>query len=205
MLLKIHPEDPNPRKIATAIQCLKAGGLIVYPTDTVYSIGCDMNQPKAIEKLARLKGIKPEKADFSIVCKDLAHLSEFTKPISNDLFRMMKRAFPGPYTFILEANGNVPKIFRSKKKTVGIRVPDNEVIRALVEELGYPIVATSVRDEDDVVEYTTDPSLIHEKYGDRVDIVIDAGIGGIVPSTVIDCLSTPTVIREGKGDFDLIL
>jgi tRNA threonylcarbamoyl adenosine modification protein (Sua5/YciO/YrdC/YwlC family) len=205
MLLKIHPENPNPRKIATAIQCLKAGGLIIYPTDTVYSIGCDINQPKAIERLARLKGIKPEKANFSIVCKDLAHLSEFTKPINNDLFRMMKRAFPGPFTFILEANSNVPKIFKAKKKSVGIRVPDNDIIRALVEELGYPIVATSVRDEDEILEYTTDPSLIHEKYGDRVDIVIDAGPGGIQPSTVINCVSTPEVIREGKGDFDSIL
>lgn len=205
MLLSIHPVNPHPRNIAIAVQCLKAGGLVIYPTDTVYSIGCDMNQPKAIERLARLKGIKPEKANFSIVCKDLGHLSEFTKPIANDLFRMMKRAFPGPYTFILEANGMVPKIFKTKKKSVGIRVPDNRVIRALVEELGNPIVATSVPEEDDFLEFITDPSLIYDKYEDLVELVIDSGPGGIVPSTVINCIDGLEVLREGKGDFEEIL
>lgn len=203
MLLKIHPDNPNPRKIATAVQCLKSGGLIVYPTDTVYSIGCDMNQPKAIDKLARLKGIKASKANFSLVCKDLSHLSEFTKPINSDIFRVMKRAFPGPYTFILEASGQVPKIFQSKKKSVGIRVPDHEVIRSLVGELGYPLVASSVKDEeDDFLEYPTDPSLIEEMFGDSVDIVIDSGMGGLVPSTVVSFVGGEAeLIRQGKGEW----
>jgi tRNA threonylcarbamoyl adenosine modification protein (Sua5/YciO/YrdC/YwlC family) len=200
MLLKIHPDNPNPRHIHKVIDCLNDGGIIIYPTDTVYGIGCDIYKNKAVEKIAIIKGIKKEKANFSFICSDLSHISDFTRPISNETYKLMKRNLPGPFTFILEANNKVPKLFQSKKKTVGIRVPDNNIINLIVQTLGNPIMSSSVYDDDEIIEYTTDPELIHEKYGHLVDIVIDGGYGGNEASTIVDCtLDEITIIREGKG------
>jgi len=200
MLLKIHPDNPNPRHIQTVLDCLNDGGIIIYPTDTVYGIGCDIYKTKAVEKIALIKGIKKEKANFSFICSNLSHISDFTRPINNEVYKMMKRNLPGPFTFILEANNKVPKLFQSKKKTVGIRVPDNNIIHEIVQKLGNPIMSSSVYDEDEIIEYATDPELIHEKYGHLVDIVIDGGYGDNLPSTIVDCTQDEiTVIREGKG------
>ncbi|MFZ4398614.1 MAG: L-threonylcarbamoyladenylate synthase [Bacteroidales bacterium] len=200
MLLKIYPENPNPRDIKTVIECLQDGGIIIYPTDTVYGLGCDIFKNKSVEKIANIKGIKVEKANFSFVCYDLSQLSDFTKPISNSTYKLMKRALPGPFTFILEANNNVPKLFQSKKKTVGIRIPDNQITRVIVQELGHPIMSTSIYDEDELIEYTTDPELIYEKYGNIVDIIIDGGYGDNEPSTVISCINDEfSILRQGKG------
>jgi len=200
MLLKIHPDNPNPRHIQTVLDCLNDGGIIIYPTDTVYGIGCDIYKTKAVEKIALIKGIKKEKANFSFICSNLSHISDFTRPINNEVYKMMKRNLPGPFTFILEANNKVPKLFQSKKKTVGIRVPDNNIINEIVQKLGNPIMSSSVYDEDEIIEYATDPELIHEKYGHLVDIVIDGGYGDNLPSTIVDCTQDEiTVIREGKG------
>lgn len=203
MLIRIFPENPNDRHIRAAVDVLSKGGLIIYPTDTVYAIGCDIASSKALERMARLKGVKPEKANFSLICHDLSQLSDYSKPITNHLFKLMKRVLPGPYTFILNANSNVPKIFQSPKKTIGIRVPDNSIARALVRELGHPMASTSVHDEDEIIEYITDPELIHEKYGEKVDLVIDAGYGDNEASTVLDCTGDEVVIvREGKGSIE---
>ncbi|MBU1011989.1 MAG: threonylcarbamoyl-AMP synthase [Bacteroidetes bacterium] len=200
MLLKIHPDNPNPRHIQTVLDCLNDGGIIIYPTDTVYGIGCDIYKTKAVEKIALIKGIKKEKANFSFICSNLSHISDFTRPINNEVYKLMKRNLPGPFTFILEANNKVPKLFQSKKKTVGIRVPDNNIIHEIVQKLGNPIMSSSVYDEDEIIEYATDPELIHEKYGHLVDIVIDGGYGDNLPSTIVDCTQDQiTVIREGKG------
>ncbi|MDD4108578.1 MAG: L-threonylcarbamoyladenylate synthase [Prolixibacteraceae bacterium] len=200
MLLRIYNENPNPRDIRTVVETLRNGGIIIYPTDTVYGLGCDITSVKAVEKVARFKGIKIEKANFSFICSDLSHLSDFSKPISNSVFKLMKKNLPGPFTFILEANNNVPKYFKGKKKTVGIRIPDNNIIRDIVYELGNPILSTSIRDEDEILEYTTDPELIYEKYQDFADIVVDGGYGELVPSTVVDCTGPVTeIIRQGKG------
>ncbi len=200
MLIRIYPENPNPKQIRQVVDCLRNGGVIIYPTDTIYGIGCDIFNPKAVERVKQIKGIKGDKVNLSFICHDLSHLSDYTKPISNPIYKMMKSVLPGPYTFILEANNNVPKIFKNKKKTIGIRVPDNEIIRMIVEELGNPIMSTSVHDADDVIEYTTDPELIHEKFIDLVDMVIDAGYGDNEPSTILDCTSGEVeVLREGKG------
>ncbi|MCX6231226.1 MAG: L-threonylcarbamoyladenylate synthase [Bacteroidetes bacterium] len=200
MLLKIYPENPNPRDVQTVIECLKDGGIIIYPTDTVYGMGCDIFKNKSVEKIAMIKGIKVEKTNFSFICYDLSHLSDFCKPISNSTYKLMKKALPGPFTFILDANNNVPKLFQSKRKTVGIRIPDNNIARIIVDELGNPIMSTSIYDEDDVVEYTTDPELIYEKWGEIVDIVIDGGYGDNEPSTVVSCINDEIeVIRQGKG------
>ena len=202
MLIKIYPENPNQDRISQVVDMLKSGGIIIFPTDTIYGIGCDITNHKAVEKVARIKGIRPDKANFSFICYDLSHLSDYTKQVNNDTFRLMKRNLPGPFTFILNASGNVPKLFKSKKKTVGIRVPDNSIIKEIVKELGNPVMSTSVRDEDQVIEYTTDPELIYEKYADLVDIVIDGGYGGNEPSTIVDCTSNEIlIIREGKGDL----
>ncbi len=206
MLIKIYPENPNPKFIEQAVEVLRNGGIIIYPTDTIYGLGCDITNQKAIERICRLRGIKPEKANFSFVCSDLSHISDYIKPIDTNVFRVLKKALPGPYTFILNANNNVPKLLSSKKKTVGIRVPDNSIAREIVKMLGNPILSTSIRDDDDVLEYSTDPELIQEKYGDTVDLVIDGGYGGNVASTVIDCTSGELeVIREGKGSLEDIL
>jgi tRNA threonylcarbamoyl adenosine modification protein (Sua5/YciO/YrdC/YwlC family) len=200
MLIKIYPENPDPRKLETVLDCLRNGGVIIYPTDSVYSMGCDMMQHKAVERVAAIKGVKADKANFSIVCSDLSHISDYTRPFSTEIYKLMKKALPGPFTFILNANNNVPRIFQNRKKTIGIRVPDNPIIRLLVEEYGNPIISTSIYDEDEILEYTTDPELIHEKTFNMVDIVIDGGYGGNIPTTVVDCTGEEIeIIRQGKG------
>jgi len=204
MLIKIYPDNPNAKEIKKIADILRNGGLVIYPTDTIYGIGCDINNSKAVEKVARIKNINLKKANLSFICYDLSHISDFTRPLDNHLFKIMKKHLPGPFTFILQANNNVPKLFKNNKKTVGIRVPDNSIIRELVLELGNPILSTSVRDADDVIEYTTDPELIYEKFSSLVDVVIDGGFGGNVPSTVIDCTNGEMeVIRQGKGELEL--
>ncbi|WP_231460074.1 MULTISPECIES: L-threonylcarbamoyladenylate synthase [unclassified Pedobacter] len=206
MLIKIYPENPNERAIEQVVEVLKKGGLIIYPTDTVYGLGCDITNPKAIEKICRIRGIKPEKANFSFICHDLSHIADYIKPIDNTTFRVVKKALPGPFTFIFNANNNVPKLLSSNKKTVGIRVPDNNIARCIVKELGNPILSTSIKDDDELVEYSTDPELIYEKYQDLVDLVIDGGYGDNEASTVIDCTTGAfEVIREGKGDIEQFL
>ena len=202
MLLIVHPDNPGERQIKTIIECLKDGGIIIYPSDTIYGMGCDITKIKAIDRIALIKGIKREKANFSFVCQSLSHLSDFTKPIPNPVYKLMRRTLPGPFTFILNANNNVPHFFQSKKKTVGIRVPDHQVPVQIVEKLGNPIMTTSIHGDDEIVDYLTDPELIYEKYQNLVDIVIDSGPGGNIPSTVIDCTGEEVIIvREGKGDI----
>ena len=202
--IKLYNENPNPKEIDKIVKILQKGGLIIYPTDTVYGLGCDITNTKGLEKIAKIKGLKLEKANFSFVCNDLSHLSDYVKQIDSSTFKILKRALPGPFTFILPGSNNLPKAFK-KRKTVGIRIPDNSIARTLVASLGNPIVSTSIRDEDDVLEYTTDPELIFEKWKNIVDIVIDGGFGDNQASTVIDLTSTePEIIREGKGSLDVI-
>ncbi len=200
MLLKIYPNSPSLRNIKTVVDVFNKGGLVIFPTDTIYGLGCGISHIKAVNRIAQLKGIKKEKANFSMIISDLSMLADFTKPIDNHIFRLMRKNLPGPFTFILHASSSIPKIFQSKKKTIGIRIPDNDVLSALIEQLGSPIITTSIRDDDNIVEYTTDPELIFEKYKNLVDIVIDAGYGDNEASTVVDCTSgTPIIIRQGKG------
>jgi tRNA threonylcarbamoyl adenosine modification protein (Sua5/YciO/YrdC/YwlC family) len=201
--IKLFNENPNPKEIAKVVKVLQSGGLIIYPTDTIYGLGCDITKTKSLEKIAQIKGVQLEKANLSFICNDLSHLSDYVKQIDSATFKILKRALPGPYTFILPGSNNLPKVFK-KKKTVGIRIPNNNIIRTLVAELGNPIVSTSIRDEDDVLEYTTDPELIFEKWQGLVDIVIDGGYGDNEPSTVIDLTEEPSVIREGKGNIDIL-
>ena len=202
--IKLYNENPNEKDINRVVEVLRRGGLIIYPTDTVYGLGCDITNTKALEKIARIKGVKLEKANFSFVCSDLKNLSDYVKQIDTSTFKLLKRTLPGPYTFIMQGNNNLPKDFK-KKKTVGIRVPDNLIARTIVEKLGNPIVSTSIYDEDDVIEYTTDPELIFEKWKNKVDLVIDGGYGDNVASTVIDLSGdAPKVLREGKGDISII-
>lgn len=200
-ILKIYPDNPQERLIDEVVQALKKGGLIVYPSDTVYALGCDINNLKAMEKLAQLKSIKLEKARFSIICNDLSHLSEFTKPIETSTFRLLKSKLPGAFTFILEANKNLPQAYKGHK-TIGIRVPNHNIPQMIVEKLGNPIASTSIKDEDDIVEYITDPELIAEKFENLVDIVIDGGWGDLVASTIVDVTQgVPEIIRQGKGEL----
>ncbi|WP_186754269.1 L-threonylcarbamoyladenylate synthase [Echinicola salinicaeni] len=204
--IKLYPENPNPRQVNRVVEVLRQGGIVIYPTDTIYGMGCDIYNTKAIERICLIKGVKPQKQNFSFICYDLSGISEYTRVLSTPVFKLMKKALPGPFTFILEANNKVPKLLHSKKKTVGIRVPDNNIPRILVKELGQPIVTTSIRDEDDVLEYSTDPELIYEKYRDLVDVVIDGGYGNNVASTVVDCTGGEIeVLREGLGDIDEVL
>jgi tRNA threonylcarbamoyl adenosine modification protein (Sua5/YciO/YrdC/YwlC family) len=206
VLIKIYPNNPNEKQLAEVVSCLRNGGIIIYPTDTVYGLGCDIYQAKAIEKLCKIRNINPDKANLSFICADLSHLSDFVKPIDNAVFRVLKHALPGPFTFILNANNKVPKLLHSNKKTVGIRVPDNDIARSIVKLLGNPIVSTSIHDDDEVVEYSTDPELIYEKYKDLVDMVIDGGYGELQASTVVDYTSDePVIVRQGKGDFERYL
>jgi len=203
MLIKIYPENPNERAIEQVAEVLRKGGLIIYPTDTIYGLGCDITNPKAIEKICRIRGIKPEKANFSFICHDLSHIADYIKPIDNTTFRVLKKALPGPFTFIFNASNNVPKLLSSNKKTVGIRVPDNNIARCIVKELGNPILSTSIKDDDELIEYSTDPELIHEKYENLVDLVIDGGYGDNEASTVVDCTNGEfEVIRDGKGNIE---
>ena len=200
MLLRINPDKPNFDEIAQVVTCLRDGGVVIYPTDTVYGIGCDINKQRAVERVCKIKGVDPEKANFSFICSDLSHLSDFTKPINTSTYKLMKKALPGPFTFILEANNNVPKLFKSKKKTVGIRIPNNIICLEIVKQLGNPIMSTSVHDDDEIIEYTTDPELIHEKYKDIVDIVIAGGYGNNEASTIVDCTENEfTILRQGLG------
>ncbi|MGB4773907.1 MAG: L-threonylcarbamoyladenylate synthase [Daejeonella sp.] len=206
MLIRIYPENPNEKSIQQAVAVLKKGGLIIYPTDTVYGLGCDITNPKAIEKICKIRGIKPEKANFSFICYDLSHISDYIKPIDTETFRLLKKALPGPFTFIFNANSQVPKLLSSAKKTVGIRVPDNTIARNIVKLLGNPVISTSIHDEDEIIEYSTDPELIHEKYEDLVDLVIDGGYGDNEPSTIVDCTTGNfEIIRQGKGNLELYL
>lgn|SRR5699024_1998508 len=203
MIIKLYNEQPNARLVQQVVSVLEKGGIIIYPTDTVYGIGCDITNPKAIEKIYKIRGLDPKKAHLSFICYDLTDISQYTKPFNTKIFRIVKRALPGPYTFIFNATTEVPKLLSSKKKTVGIRVPDNNIIREIVKQLGRPIVTTSIRDDDDIIEYSTDPELIHEKYENTVDLVIDGGYGDNTPSTVVDVSSGDVeVIREGKGEVD---
>ena len=202
--IKIYNENPNSKEIDRVVSVLRKGGLIIYPTDTVYGLGCDITNTKGLERIARLKNIKLAKANLSFICNDLSHLSDYVKQIDTPTYKILKRALPGAYTFILPGNNNLPKAFKNKK-TVGIRVPDNNIIREIVKELGNPIVSTSIYDEDDVIEYTTDPELIFEKWKNSVDIVIDGGYGGNQPSTVIDLSKDEIeIVREGKGSLDIL-
>ena len=200
MFLKLHSENPNPRYIKMIIECLNDDGVIIFPTDTIYAIGCSVNSSKALDRIARIKGIKKEKANFSFIFHDLSMLSDYTKPISNDVFKMMKRNLPGAFTFIVEANNNVPKLFKNNKKTIGIRIPDQPIITNIVRELGSPIITTSIIDEDGISGFMTDPEEINDAYSDRVDIIIDGGFGNKEESTIVDCTDNEIVIlREGKG------
>ena len=206
MIIRIHQDNPNPKEVREAVSILKKDGVIVCPTDTVYSFACVLGSSKGFDRIARLKKLRPNKAHFSILCADLSDLSQYTRPVPNEIFKLMKRALPGPFTFILQAGGNVPKLFKSAKKTIGIRVPDNSVALAIIKELGKPLVVSSVHDEDDVLEYTTDPELIEERHGHGLDAVVNGGFGELYASTVIDCTSgVPEVIREGKGVIESIL
>jgi len=202
--IKIYNENPNDKEIEKVIKVLKNGGLVIYPTDTVYGLGCDITKIKAIEKIAKIKGVKLDKANLSFVCNDLSHLSDYVKQIDTPVFKILKKALPGPYTFILSGSKSLPKVFKNKK-TVGIRVPDNNIIRTLVKVLGNPIITTSIKDDDTLLEYTTDPELIFEKWKNIVDVVIDGGYVGNIASTIIDLTTEiPNVIRVGKGSLDVL-
>lgn len=203
MMIKIHPDNPDQRQVLQVCECLQKGGVIVYPTDTVYAFGCDIYQHKAVERIARLKATRLQRADFSFIFSDLSQLSDYARLIDTPVFKLMKSYLPGPYTFILHARNNIPRIFQSRKKTVGIRIPDNNIPVDIVRHLGHPIMTTSIHDDDELIEYTTDPELIYEKYKDRVDIVINGGYGKNEPSTVIDCTKDePELVRMGIGEID---
>jgi len=201
MLLRIHPADPQPRHIKTVADILRRGGVIIYPTDTIYGLGCDILQPKAIERISRIKKVDPRKAQLSFICSDLSHLSDYARQLSKSTYRLLKEHLPGPYTFILPASKMVPKILQSKKDTIGLRIPDNKIARAIVEELGRPVLSASLPGE--MIEDYTDPEIMHENFMNEVDIVIDGGIGGTVPSTVIDCTKDKyEIIRMGAGEWN---
>ena len=202
-LLKLYPENPNPKAIQNVVDVLKKGGLIIYPTDTVYGLGCDITNVKALERIAKIKGVKLERSNFSFICHDLSNLSDYVTQIETPIFKLLKRTLPGPYTFILPGANSLPYPFK-KKKTVGIRIPDNSIALNIVEALGNPIVSTSIHDEDAILEYTTDPELIHEKWSCKVDLVIDGGYGDNQPSTVLEVMGSEiTIVREGKGTIDI--
>lgn len=201
-LLKIHPENPDQRKIDQVVEVLRNGGIVIYPTDTIYGIGCDIFNQRAVERVCQIKGVKVDKTQLSFICEDISHISEYVRNISTPVFKVMKKSLPGPFTFLLHSSSKVPRIINAKKKTVGIRVPDHNIPHMLVKQLGNPIITTSVHDEDEVLEYTTDPELIYEKYHKLVDIVIDGGYGSNIPSTVIDCTGDMMeVVRQGAGDI----
>jgi tRNA threonylcarbamoyl adenosine modification protein (Sua5/YciO/YrdC/YwlC family) len=204
MLLKLYEQNPDPRLINKIVDLLKHGGVIIYPTDTVYGMGCDITKARAVERVARIKGVKPEKSRFSFICSDLSHLSDYARQVDNRTFKLMKSSLPGPYTFILNASNQVPKYIKHKRKTVGIRIPDNNIILEIVRQLGHPLLTTSLKEDDQILEYPTDPELIYEEYHDLVDAVIDGGYGGMVASTILDCSGDePVLLREGLGEVDI--
>lgn len=201
--LKLYPQNPDSRRIEHIVQALRNGAVIIYPTDTVYGMGCDIHNARAVERVARIKGIKPAKNDFSFICYDLSHIADYAR-VSNQAFKVMKRVLPGPFTFILEASGNVPRLLNTNKKTVGIRIPDHDIPRQIVRLLGNPIITTSIRDEDEVIEYSTDPELIFEKFQHQVDIIIDGGYGGNIGSTIVDATDDDfSIVRQGLGELML--
>jgi tRNA threonylcarbamoyl adenosine modification protein (Sua5/YciO/YrdC/YwlC family) len=203
MLLKLYEKNPDQKVVQKVVDLLRNGGVIIYPTDTVYGIGCDITKARAVERVAWIKGVKPEKARFSFICSDLSHLSDYARHVDNNTFKLMKSSLPGPYTFILNASNQVPKAIKQKRKTVGIRIPDNNIILEIVRQLGNPILTTSLKEEDQILEYPTDPELIFEEYRDLVDAIIDGGYGGMIPSTILDCSGDePELIREGLGPVD---
>jgi tRNA threonylcarbamoyl adenosine modification protein (Sua5/YciO/YrdC/YwlC family) len=205
-LLKIHPLNPEPRKILHVVDVLRKGGIVVYPTDTIYGIGCDLMNRKAIERLCSVMGIKPQKLDLSFICNDLSHISEYVRRIDTPVFKLLKKALPGPYTFLLESSSKVPKILDQNKKTVGIRIPDHNIPREIVKHLGNPLITSSIKDDDIIKEYTTDPEEIYEDFKNYVDIVIDGGAGNNIPSTVIDCTGPePIIIRQAAGEIEKFL
>ncbi|NOZ47734.1 MAG: threonylcarbamoyl-AMP synthase [Chlorobi bacterium] len=202
MHIRISANNPEQNQLLEVVEVLRRGGVIIYPTDTVYGLGCDIRNQKAVERIARIKGVKLQKANFSFVCYDLSQLSDFTKQIDTPVYKLMKKNLPGPFTFILHANSNVPKLFKSKKKTVGIRIPDNNIAREIVKELGRPVLSTSIHDTDKIIEYTTDPDIIYENYKDKVDMVVDGGFGNNMPSTIVDCTGDEIeILREGLGEL----
>lgn len=202
MLLKVHPENPGQRQIDHVIRTLEEGGIIIYPTDSVYALGCDITNNRALEKLARLKGKNPRNPDFSFIFNDLSQIADYTRPLSKETFKLLRRNLPGPFTFILEASNKVPKMFKNRKKTIGVRIPDCNVTRAIAENLGRPLLTTSIHDEDEIVEYTTDPELIFEKFHKLADLVIDGGPGNNHPTTVVDCTGVePVILRQGLGEL----
>ncbi len=200
MLIKIYSENPNPRQVRKVTDVLERGGVIIYPTDTVYAMGCDVNAPRAIEKIARFKGLNPDNPDMSLIFHDMSQLSEYTIIRDNNIFKLLKRNLPGPFTFIVQANSQIPKMFRNRKKTVGIRIPAHDVALEIVRELGRPLMTASIHDQDEIIEYTTDPELIYEKYRDFADIVVDSGFGHNEASTIVDCTGDePVILRQGLG------
>lgn len=202
MFLKIHPDNPNPRKINTVVECLLDGGVIIYPSDTVYGFGCDIYNKKAVARIAKIKGININKQKFSFICSSLSNISKFTKPISNETYKLMKRNLPGPFTFILNANNNIPKIFKTNRKKLGIRVPKHNIPLEIVKKLENPIISSSVKENDKIIEYSTDPEIMYDKFKNLVDIVIDSGFTGNLPSTIIDCTKSDfEIIRQGKGNI----
>lgn len=203
MLLEIHPKNPDARKIQQAVKILEKGGIIIYPTDTVYGIGCDIFNQKAVDKICKLRGLNPVKARLSFICKDIAQIAEYAKQIDNEAFRLMKKNTPGPFTFVLNSNNDVPKMFKNKKRTIGVRVPDNNIVLELVEALGRPILTTSLKNDDEILEYFTDPIDIFDDFKNQVNLVIDGGIGGNVASTVVDCTKGEfDILREGAGELN---
>jgi tRNA threonylcarbamoyl adenosine modification protein (Sua5/YciO/YrdC/YwlC family) len=201
--IKLYEDNPNPKDVQRIVDIIRKGGLVIYPSDTVYALGCDITNTRALERIAQIKGVKLAKANFSFICEDLSNLSDYVKQIDTSTFKLLKRALPGPYTFILPGNNNLPTVFK-KKREVGIRVPNNSITQAIIKALGNPIVSTSIKDEDEVIEYTTDPELIYEKWNGLVDVVVDGGYGGNIPSTVIDLTGDePVLIREGKGSLEI--
>lgn len=206
MLIRIHPENPQEKQIKKVVECLKDGGIIIYPTDTIYGLGCDIFKQKSVEKIARIRDVSIKKHNFSFICSDLSHLSDFSKPMDRSTYKLMRKALPGPFTFILNANNTIPKLFKNNRKTVGIRVPNHQIPREIVALLNNPILTTSIHDDDSIVEYSTDPELIYEKYKNQVDIVIDGGYGKLIPSTIVNCSQgAPEVIRQGLGDLSGLL
>ncbi len=204
MYFRLYNENPNPKQIKQVVDILEKGGVIIYPTDTVYGIGCDITKPRAVERVARIKDLNPKKARFSFICYDISQIAEYTTPIDNQTFKLLKRNLPGPFTFILESGSKVPKILKSNRKHVGIRVPDNNIIREIVKELGNPILTTSLKDDDEILEYTSDPELIYEDFKNLVDCVVDGGYGNNVPSTVVNCSEDNyEIIRQGMGELRL--